>query len=79
MKKKKQKQASGTAVLALINRIEAVAKTLEDLCHCIYGNGTPGIKTDVTTLKAQIQVLVWVVGFCILGVVVPLATKILGG
>jgi hypothetical protein len=77
--KKKERSIDAATTLVLINRIEQVAKTLEDLSKCVFGNGTPGLKADMITLQAQIRLATWLLGACVLGIVVPIVIKILGG
>jgi hypothetical protein len=66
------KKASASGILALVDRIEKVAKTLERLCKCVWGNGVPGILNDVTVIKAQLDIMKWVIGGCVTGIVIPL-------
>jgi hypothetical protein len=79
----KTKRASASGILALINRIEAVAGTLETLCKCVYGNGVPGLKGDVIAIKAQIKIILLGLGACIAGIIIPigyaLISKLMGG
>jgi hypothetical protein len=55
-------RAKASAVLALINRIETVATKLEELYHCIHGNGSPGLQNEMIEIKAQIKLVVWLAG-----------------
>lgn len=73
------KMASASGVLALVNRIEDVAKTMQKICKDVYGNGEPGMKQDLAVIKGQLKIVVWLLGACITGIVVPLAVKAFGG
>jgi hypothetical protein len=71
----RQKKASASGILALVNRIENVAITLEKLCKCVWGNGVPGIKDDVTTIKAQLEIMKWILSACVIGITIPVILK----
>ena len=71
------KKASAASILELINRIEQVAKKLEELCKCIYGNGAPGLKTEQTIVKTQMKIIMWALAVCIVGIVAPIVIAVI--
>lgn len=75
MKKKISNRASASGILALVDRIEIVAKTMEKLCKCIWGNGVPGILNDVTIIKAKLEMMTWILGACVIGILIPVILK----
>lgn len=75
MKSKKKeicKRASASAILALVNRIETVASLLEKVVKELWGNGTPGIKTEVTIIKAQLALIGKLLAGLGAGVAIPI-------
>lgn len=77
MKKKKYERASASSILAFVDRLERIAKTLENLCKCIWGNGEPGLKAEVIAIKAKLEVFNFVLGGCVAGIIIPLIFYVL--
>ena len=67
LEKSQQRSVSESASLdKLAHHVERVAvgikdleKTVEKHNHTIHGNGNAGIKTELATLKAKVENLVW--------------------
>lgn len=70
MKKKQSKRASEALIVSLIDRIESVAKILEDLCLCVYGNGKIGLKEKMNRIEGALVLLSFLFGGGIIGSIV---------
>ena len=71
------KRASASGILALVDRIEGVATTLEKLCKCIYGNGKIGLEKEMVAAQEQLKLMLSVMKFCIVGIVTGILIPIM--